>query len=333
MSKTLSGFLTGVAFGAEGTMGVEAATYPYLWDAQETDGLDLGESPYDVRALRGARGQVGAGHRVMQQLPGGSLPAMPIAIGTAGAKPLVLLQAHLQGLAVAGATAPYTYTGTPATAAIEDDEWFTLSVIKETGVDNHAHRFLGCVIDELEIAWEAGGPITIAPTALKAMSGDADGTMPTFPTPSSDGYLQAPRIACLWNGTEIHPASWTITSKCNIADRQSGSARGRIGFVMGDYDGAVEVEVWRNEDSDTNWVGPFYDGAIGTLSIAAYPATVTLAGGQPPTFTYLGYFKVELPSNLNTNNSDLKDTVTLRCMADTSLPVFSLTQESGTLLD
>jgi len=268
----------------------------------------------------------------MQQLPGGSLPAMPIAIGTAGAKPLVLLQAHLQGLAVVGTTAPYTYTGTPATAAIEDDEWFTLSCIKETGIDNHAHRFLGCVIDELELAWEAGGPITIAPTSIKAMSGDTDGTMPTIPAPSSDGYLQAPRIACLWNGTEIHPASWKINSKNNISDWQSGSARGRIGFVLGDHECNVEVEVWRNENSHDNWVGPFYDNSVGTLVITAYPATVTLTGGLPPTFSFTAYMKVELPSNLNTNSSDLKDTVTLRALADISMPVWSLTQESGTLL-
>jgi hypothetical protein len=332
MSTTLSGFLTGVAFGVETGMGTEASSYDYLWDAQDADGLDLGESPFDMRALRGARGQVSAGHRVMQQLPGGSLPAMPMSIGTASAKCLSLLQAHLQGLAVVGTTAPYTYTGGPATAAIEDTAWYTLSFIKETGVENQAHRFLGCVIDELEVAWEAGGPITIAPTSIKAMSGEYDGTMPAFPDPSSDGYLQAPRIACTWNGTEIHPASWKINSKNNISDWQSGSARGRIGFVLGDHECNVEVEVWRNENSHDNWVGPFYDNSVGTLVITAYPATVTLTGGLPPTFSFTAYMKVELPSNLNTNSSDLKDTVTLRALADISLPVWSLTQESGTLL-
>lgn len=332
MSTTFNGFLTGVAFGVEGTMGVEAATYPYLWDAQEADGLDLGETPFDMRALRGARGQVSAGHRVMQNLPGGSLPAMPLAVGTATVKPLALLQAHLQGLAVSGTAAPYTYTGSPAAAAIADDDWYTLSVIKETGIDNHAHRFLGCVIDELELAWEAGGPITISPATLKAMSGDSDGTMPAFPSPSSEGFLQAPRVSCTWNGTELHPASWTISSRNNIADRQSGSARGRVGFVMGDYECDIEVECWRNEDSHDRWVGPFFANSVGTLVIAAYPATVTLTGGQPPTLTVTAYCKVELPSNLNTNNSDLKDSVTLRALVDTSLPVFSLTQESGSLL-
>ena len=332
MSKTLSGFLTGVCYGPEGTMGVEAATYPYLWDAQESDGLTLGEEPYDAKHLRGARGQVAASYRQMQHLPGGSLPAMPMSIGTSNAKVLSLLQAHLQGLAVVGTTAPFTYTGGPATAAIEDDDWYTLSVIKETGVDDHAHRFLGCVIDSLELAWTAGGPITINPTTIKALSGDSDGTMPAMATPSALGYLQAPRISCTWNGTEIHPASWTIRSACNIADRQSGSARGRVGFVMGDYEGVVEIEVWRNEDSHTNWVAPFAAGAVGTLVISAYPDEADLTGGNPPTFTYTAYCKVELPNDLNTNSGDLMDTVMLRAMADISLPVFSLTQQTGALL-
>lgn len=332
MSKTLPGFLTAVAFGVEGTQGVQAATFPYLWPAGDSDSLTMEEKPFDVTVLRGARGQLSSGFRSLQHLPGGALPAAPITIGTSCGMFLSVLQAHLQGLAVVGTGAPYTYTGGPVATPPEDGDWFTLSIMKTTGIDEKCHRFLGCVISDLELGWKAGEALTYAPSGIKAMSADCEGTLASIPTPSVFGFLQAPRIACSWNGTEVSPANFSIKSECNYGDRQSGSARGRVGHALGDYKCSVELGVWRNDYSAEKWVDPFYTGAVGTLVITGYPATVTLTGGLPPTFSFTAHLQVKEPNPLNTGGGDLIDKVTLGAVADSTLPVFSLTQETGALL-
>jgi hypothetical protein len=332
MSKTIPGFMTGVAFGVEGTQGVQAATFPYLWAADESDSLSMEENPYDATVLRGARGQVSSGFRSVQHLPGGGLPAAPISIGTACGMFLAILQAHLQGLAVVGTSAPFTYTGSPAAAPPDDGDWFTLSIMKATGIEEKYHRFLGCIPSDVEIAWKAGEPMTCTPSAIKAMSADCEGTLANLPNPSVFGFLQAPRIACTWNGTEVNPANFSIKSHANFADRQSGNARGRVGHALGDYSCGVEIGVWRHEESAEKWVDPFFTGAVGTLVITGYPATVTLTGGLPPTFTFTAHLQAKEPNPLNTGRSDLIDKVTLGAVADSTLPVFSLTQQLGTLL-
>lgn len=334
MSKTLSAFLTSVVFGTEGTQGVETGSYDFLWGSSEKDGLSMGEVPFDFRPLRGARGQVAASFRECQNLPGGDLGPAPLDLGTACGKFLAILNAHLQNVTVAGTEAPYTYTGSPATAAIEDGEWATISIIKDTGIANQAHLFTGCVVDELELSWKTGEPLMYAAKGIKAMAGATDGTMPTVPAPCAHGYLQAPRITCTWNGTEAYPASFKIISKQNFADKQSGTAKGRVGHVLGDYEASIELTVWRNEDSHTNWVNPFYTGAVGTLVVTGYTDSSlgTLTGGGVPTLTFTAYCKVEAPNDLNAQTGDLVDTVVLRPVVDTAMPTFTLTQESSTLL-
>ena len=334
MSKALSSYLTGVVFGAEGTQGVISASLTSLWDSADGDSLSLGETPFDAKPLRGARGQLNTSFRECQNLPGGDLGAAPISLGTEAPKFLQVLQAHLQNVSVTGTEAPYTYAGTPAVLPVEEGDWYTLSFVKDTAVASQAHVFLGCVVDELELSWKAGEPIMYVPKGIKAMSSSTDGTAPTLPSPSAGGYLQAPSISCTWNGTEVYPASWKINSKQNFADRQSGNAKGRIGFVLGDYEGAVEMSVWRNEDSHDNWVNPFYTGSTGTLVITASApvANGTLTGGLAPTLVYTAYCRVDAPNDLNAKSGDLMDTVKLRTMADVSLPAFSVTQESASLL-
>lgn len=334
MSKTISAFLTSVVFGTEGTQGVEASAYDFLWDSSEKDGLSMGEVPFDFRPIRGGRGQLASGFRECQNLPGGDLGPAPIDLGTACGKFLAILNAHLQNMSVTGTAAPYTYTGSPAVAAITDGDWSTISIIKDTGVANQAHLYTGCVVDELEISWKTGEPIMYTPKGIKAMAGATDGTMPTVPSPCAHGYIQAPRITCLWNGAEVYPASFKIIGKQNFADKQAGTAKGRVGHVLGDYEDNIELTVWRNENSHANWVNPFYTGAVGTLVITGYTDSSlgTLTGSGVPTLTFTAYCKVEAPNDLNAQTGDLIDTVALRAVVDTAMPTFTLTQESATLL-
>lgn len=332
MSRTISSFLTNVLFGTEAGMGTETSSYAFLWDSEESDSLTFGEEPIDIKVLRGARGQLSSGFRECQNLPGGALGAAPIALGTADAKFLSILYAHFQSVGTSGIASPYTYTFTPTTG-LDDDAWFTLSVLKDTGVDSQAHLYTGCIVDELEIAWESGQPIMFTPT-FKAMESSNAGTMPeSLPTPAAGGYLQAPNISVQWNGSEIYPASFSISSLNNTPDKQSGDAKGRKGFVVGDYSGNIELSVWRNENSDADWVSPFYNNSLGTVVITATMDTsYGTIGGAAVTMTYTAYCRVEAPNDLTVNTGDLVDTVTLRVMADTSLPVLTLTQNVDSLL-
>ena len=322
MSKTISGFLTGIVWGTEGTQGTVAATSPYLWNSEESDGLTFGEEPLDLRPMDGGRGQSKSSFRVAQNLPGGALGAIPMHFGTDATEALLLLQAHYQSFTEAGTAAPYTYTFTPILTAIEDGSFSTLSFSKEVGEADQAHQYLGCIVDELEMSWETNGAIMFNPT-VKAMSSSNDATMPLFPAVPTDGFMQAPNIAVSWRGTTVYPSAWSITSKNSSPDKQSGSARGRQAHAVGDFECEITIDVWRNDGVDTLFVSPFYDNSEGTLVITATMDVGygTITGAVPVEMVITAECMVQEPDDLPTGNGDLIDTFVLKVVNDTALTV------------
>lgn len=333
MSKAISGFLTSLAWGVEANQGTEAATFPYLWNSEESDSLSFGESPFDQKPLTGARGQTSTSYRVVQNLPGGDLGAAPIIFGTDSTQSLQLLLAHFQQVTESGASAPYTYSFSPVTDGIDEGNFNTISISKNTGIDGAAHLYTGCVVDALNISWEQGGVLSWVPS-IKAMESDYDDTAPTTPSVATGGFMQAPNINITWNGTEIHPSSFSIDSMNNYPDRQSGDARGRYNYVVGDYTGAVNLSVWRDDSSADHWVNPFYSETLGTLAITATMDTSygTITGGNAVTLTYTAYCRVEMPNDMPGSRDDVVDDVVLRTMNNTALPILTITAESTGLV-
>lgn len=332
MSKTINGFETAIVWGAETTQGTAPASYPYLWNSAESDSLSFGEEPLDEKILDGLRGQKSSTYRHAQNLPGGGLGQASIAFGTDPLAAILLLQSHFQQITETGGSAPYTYTATVYGSAIDDGSFHTLAFCKNVGVADKAHLYLGCIVDELEIGWESGGAIYFTPSGIKAMSSDNEATMPAIPASSTDGYIQAPNITVTWNGTEVQPAKWMFKGLCSSPDKQSGSARGRWGHGVGDYEATVAMDMWRSDSSD-EWVDPFYANTVGTLVITGTMDTSygTVAAATAMTFTLTAHCMVEMPNDLPASDGDIIDTVNLKVIDIDNLSV-ALTAASTGLL-
>ncbi|MCK4522180.1 MAG: hypothetical protein KAU20_06405 [Nanoarchaeota archaeon] len=331
MSKTINGFETAVVWGTEATQGTPAVAFPFLWNGAESDSLTPGETPIDERPFTGNRGQNSVSFRAGQNLPGGGLGKATLPFGTDAVAVIRMLQAHFQNVVETGVAAPYTYTASPIGSAIEDGSFHTISLVKNTGVEDKCHGFYGCVIPDLEIGWEGAGGIFANPSGVKAMSFSPEVTMPSIPAPSADGYIQAPNIAVSWNGTEIQPAKWSYLGKDLAGDKISGSATGRWGHSVGDYEAMITLDVWRSGDSDTRWVSPFYANTLGTLSIVGTMdlSYGSVAAATPVTFTLTAYCMVEKPLDLPTGEGDLTDAVSLKVMNNTDISIAITAKSTG----
>ncbi len=332
MSVAISSFLSFIAIGKETTQGVEASTFPYLYASPDSDGLSFNETPYDAKALTGLRGQNSLTHRAVQNLPEGDLGKLPMGFSSDSTFMLTLLETHFQMVAETGSSAPYTYTFSPADDSIAEGSFKTLSIHKSTGVAGKNHLYTGCIADKIVIDWEQGGVLSITPS-IKAMNSDyteADLVAPNLP---SEGFMQAPRIAVYYNGVAIHPSKFSITSESNTPDRQSGSARGRFNYAVGDYTGQISMDVWRNEDASDNYVAPFYadpDHAGEFMVIATIDSDYGEAGtGNPVTLTYTANVVLTSPIDMATSKDDLVDSVEFKVVNDTPVTLSITAENSG----
>lgn len=332
MSEVINSYLTRILIAPESAQGTAETTFTHLWPSTESDGLTAGETPFDESAIRGSRGQLSTGFRQLQCLPGGNLGAAPIICNISSENLLSILKSHFQDGTETGAQAPYTYTFYPATASIDDGTFYTLTILKDTGITDKCQVYSGCIADELSISWESGGVMKWQPT-FKAQNIVVTGTTPDAVALGTGGFLQPPNITFTYNGTEIYPTAWTFNSMNNSGDRVSGNARGRVGHVLGDWTGELEITTWRDDDFYTHFVEPFASNTIGTAVITATMDDTfgTVASGTPLTMTITLYVRVADSPALAVQSGDMTETVNFKVVMDTH-PTIAVTQATSGII-
>jgi len=307
----------------EGTLGSAGVLPAYaLWQSDTPDTLSLAEQPIIRDPLYGHRMLSQYSTTRATQLPAGAPGVTPISFSEDGSHlPLMkLLQSHFQySLKVTGGTniSRLFYAQENAGPA----NWTGMSFIRTWGVtDAEVHQFTGGVCDQLVIAWSSGqSSATISPSFkfLSATSGGtavlAGGTLDS--TVVNHIYPTCGNMTVTLNGTNIHPASFKITSKMGLIDQISPSSSGRNGFACGPYRADIDLGVWIGDTFYTDYIDTFGATSVGTLVFTLNGPTGrgTTAHANYPEMVITAYVQPKNQPNMSLKKGAGIETISLQC--------------------
>lgn len=325
MSTIRTGWESWIALGAPETNIGTAVAATMLWEGEGADSLTLGYNRTDMRPISGYRATQSAAIRNTHQLPGGALPPMPIWMDGSSLMLLRVLKNHFVGSTNEDGS---FWSFKPQTVQQATASFFGCTVVKRTGVDGRAEQYAGGVIDQLVLAGEHGGFVTITPT-FKFLRGTHHATAGTGSyAPSTAPYFTAADVNMTWNGEAVYPSAWSITSMNNLPDLVGISSQPRTAYALGAWTGEASLTLPRDDGAGTNFITKYITPTLGTLIISGTASSGTIAGGAAITWQAT-VLAIPRPYDLPAQSGELTDTVSFDIVNDAGLIVLVASDASA----
>ncbi len=148
------------------------------------------------------------------------------------------------------------------------------TILKDIGDGiSSANVFESCIASNLQVSWKAGEPVFITPS-YRALNGHPRGNVTGAIVSASEGYqdalCKAPEVKCEWNGVKLNVASWKITSTNNVTTKYEHNQVNPSGFVLGNFDAELELQVWQDDDYNSRFVPNNLDGGLVTSTLGEF---------------------------------------------------------------